>query len=349
MKIKDVVAKRLKYYQTKSDFLYGVIGNLATGVVEVPDKTSTVYVTLHSGVTLDNVKNTRVPNIMGLEVKIGFDSSDMPNTLQVLSVKDGYYGLLDNPATGATWHHKQHEWPYSDTVYVAGEQLTPSLYKPVAGTLTVDIYPGTYKITSGYKHYTQITNVDLGDTVGDVTNTHASICVIVVDSDGDFQVRPGALVDDQDSPYLSAYMMLTDSDIPTLTAGDNPICAVKIFHDQTQLHCDGQQNDFIDLRFGEIYSPAGAGDVVGPAGANDGYLAVFDGASGKLLKSGGPPGGGAGHTIQDEGSPMTTRTNLNFVGATVEVTDDNGNDATVVTVVSTVSPGSKLYSYYNLR
>lgn len=41
---------------------------------------------------------------------------------------------------------------------------------------------------------------------------------------------------------------------------------------------------------------------------------------------------GGGHTIQDEGSDLTQRTNLNFVGAGVTVTDDAGNDATKVTI-----------------
>jgi hypothetical protein len=40
----------------------------------------------------------------------------------------------------------------------------------------------------------------------------------------------------------------------------------------------------------------------------------------------------AGHTIKDEGSVLTARTNLNFVGSTVTVTDDSSNDATVVTI-----------------
>lgn len=43
-------------------------------------------------------------------------------------------------------------------------------------------------------------------------------------------------------------------------------------------------------------------------------------------------GAGGGHTIQDEGSSETQRTNLNFVGAGVSVADDVGNDATVVTI-----------------
>ena len=41
---------------------------------------------------------------------------------------------------------------------------------------------------------------------------------------------------------------------------------------------------------------------------------------------------GAGHTIQDEGSSVTQRLKLNFVGAAVTVSDDVGNDASIVTV-----------------
>ena len=43
-------------------------------------------------------------------------------------------------------------------------------------------------------------------------------------------------------------------------------------------------------------------------------------------------GGGGGHTIEDEGTPLTQRTKLNFVGVGVTVTDDAGDDATVVTI-----------------
>jgi hypothetical protein len=41
---------------------------------------------------------------------------------------------------------------------------------------------------------------------------------------------------------------------------------------------------------------------------------------------------GSGHTIQDEGVNMTTRANLNFSGAAVELIDDVGNDATIVSI-----------------
>lgn len=42
--------------------------------------------------------------------------------------------------------------------------------------------------------------------------------------------------------------------------------------------------------------------------------------------------GSGGHGIQDEGTPLAQRANLNFVGAGVTVTDDAGNDATIVTI-----------------
>jgi hypothetical protein len=43
-------------------------------------------------------------------------------------------------------------------------------------------------------------------------------------------------------------------------------------------------------------------------------------------------GGAGGHTIQNEGSALTARTYLNFVGGGVAATDDAGNDASKVTI-----------------
>lgn len=43
-------------------------------------------------------------------------------------------------------------------------------------------------------------------------------------------------------------------------------------------------------------------------------------------------GGGGGHVIEEEGTPLTARSKLNFVGAGATVTDDSGDDASVVTI-----------------
>jgi hypothetical protein len=77
------------------------------------------------------------------------------------------------------------------------------------------------------------------------------------------------------------------------------------------------------------------GEVITATQPNDNV--IFNGSGvakvgAKEVEFGG--GGGGGHTIQDEGTPLTQRTNLNFVGAGVAVTDDAGNDATVVTIGS---------------
>ena len=58
--------------------------------------------------------------------------------------------------------------------------------------------------------------------------------------------------------------------------------------------------------------------------------------------------GTGGHTIEDEGIPLTARTNLNFVGAGVTTTDDAGNDATVVTIPLTDITGKANVALDNL-
>lgn len=58
-----------------------------------------------------------------------------------------------------------------------------------------------------------------------------------------------------------------------------------------------------------------------------------------------PTSSGTGHTIQDNGVDMTTRTNLNFIGFSVE--DDSGNDATKVTIIAGSGTGDMLASIYD--
>jgi len=87
------------------------------------------------------------------------------------------------------------------------------------------------------------------------------------------------------------------TDYPTLPTGERPIYLVVLYHGQTVLNYNPSQSDFVDLRW---------------------------------MQSGGSSGGG--HVIEDEGTPLTQRANLNFVGSGVTVTDDSGDNATVVTI-----------------
>lgn len=73
-----------------------------------------------------------------------------------------------------------------------------------------------------------------------------------------------------------------------------------------------------------------------------GWAALTPGTSGYVLQSAGAgadpswaAASGGGHTIQEEGSNLTARTYLNFVGGGVTASDDSGNSATKVTVSRT--------------
>ncbi len=63
-------------------------------------------------------------------------------------------------------------------------------------------------------------------------------------------------------------------------------------------------------------------------------IAPFTSGTNRKVQIGNLPvtGSGGGHTIEEEGTPLTQRTKLNFVGAGVTVTDDSGDDASVVTI-----------------
>lgn len=67
------------------------------------------------------------------------------------------------------------------------------------------------------------------------------------------------------------------------------------------------------------------------AGITNGQTIIFNAATTKFIP--GSVSAGGGHTIQDEGAPLTQRTNLNFVGAGVTVTDGGaGPDSTIVNI-----------------
>ncbi len=65
------------------------------------------------------------------------------------------------------------------------------------------------------------------------------------------------------------------------------------------------------------------------AKGSDGYVLTVDPSTHHLVWAATAV---TGHTIQDEGTPLTQRVNLNFVGTNVAATDDAGNSATKVTI-----------------
>jgi len=69
------------------------------------------------------------------------------------------------------------------------------------------------------------------------------------------------------------------------------------------------------------------------AGGDELVLPNYSGL--QAVKKTDPTISASGHTIQDEGTPLTNRSNLNFSGAGVSVVDDSGNDSTIVNITAT--------------
>lgn len=67
-----------------------------------------------------------------------------------------------------------------------------------------------------------------------------------------------------------------------------------------------------------------AANFLGPVESNNGFT-----VNGVLLEAG---SGGSAHIIQEEGSSLTQRAKLNFIGSMVTAADDSGNGATTVTI-----------------
>mgnify|MGYP003323299683 CR=1 FL=1 len=67
--------------------------------------------------------------------------------------------------------------------------------------------------------------------------------------------------------------------------------------------------------------------------ANDKYL-KYNSSTGKFVFATVSGGGSGGHTMQNAGSDLTARTNLNFDGTYVIATDDSGNDQTDIALSS---------------
>lgn len=93
------------------------------------------------------------------------------------------------------------------------------------------------------------------------------------------------------------------------------------------------------------HQPGGTDGMAVDAAASTGSLRTL-GTGAQQAAAGTHAHAGAGHVIQDEGTSLTQRGNLNFVGAGVAVTDDAANNRSVVTISgaagSVISPADNI-------
>lgn len=224
---------------------------------------------LDSGTSLD-VLNTRVATVVGKKVKLGYDPA-MPGVLQVLGFRDPLLtsGVKSFFNLFMPNHHKNHEYPAFDTVYIHGAQFMP--LNVSFSDFEFDIYGDL--VLAEITVYGEVLRAD-GQWIAATTDPldisafipatpGARYVLIEVDTDGTIIATAGDLALDK---YL-----LVPSDIPAPTLGRHSVCAISLYENQTEIVRDtrpGMPNDVVDLRWSN-WNRAGGGEFDMAAAIHD--------------------------------------------------------------------------------
>lgn len=343
MNNRQKIAKFLSKKQDKQSPTPAILGDFG-GTVEVSGKARWVYARL--GEQIIQVYNARVPNIYGLPVLIGYDDIQ-PTLFQVLQINSNTMSESSNTVNmEVPYHHASHEWLHpqggNDTVFVHMRQFIPGRVQPM-GDFTVGAQKNIlYQPDGTFREAWATGTYDLQTLVPSVSGTGRWVLAVQTPTQ-DLYFVTGTIL---------ASTSMTDSTIPAMPTGTlNPLAAIRLYANQDAIQESRTSTDIVDLRFSGFIPPlnltgsyaplvhvhAGTditSGVIAPArlGTGSALTGTFLQGDGTWQPITGGGGAGGGHTIQDEGTPLAQRTNLNFVGDGVTVTDDAGNNATVVTI-----------------
>jgi len=209
-----------------------------------------------------------------------------------------------------------------DTLTVAGEDATDS-NKGIASFDVTDFTVASGDVTLNTER--------IQDIVGAMTtgNTETGITVNYQDGDGtiDFTINDDFLLNTGD-------VGTGEYDFGDATSFEIPNATNVTLDEDGEIGIDTSVTDWSHGIFG-YFSGERLGVVAMPlaefTSPTDGYVVAYNATNDEfeLVEQ---TGGGAGHTIQEDGVDLTQRTNLNFIGPTITAADDSGNDATTVTV-----------------
>lgn len=229
--LQDKLDQAGEFYVTR---MPATLGN-HSGVVAVPDTQNMVYARVDSGQVV-KVFNSVAPNIYNWKVFIGQDKSQ-PGVLKVLEVR-WIYNLAQTVAY-VLFHHKQHEYPNPDTVWILRDQFMPLLVLP-AGGFTAILY-GDYIYDPAFMDYPiRVTNVDDIDMTPYLPPAGARYVLLQISPAGDVDYVVGDIVDSRDVLHFTP--------LPKPTESYFPVVAFELFEGQTELRRDSTERTIIDLR-----------------------------------------------------------------------------------------------------
>jgi len=172
-------------------------------------------------------------------------TQDAPQLAQVLGeIPSRPRSLEDNKSAYRTAkHHKNHEYPNADTVWVQTRQFMPLRITAIGG-FNIEIFPHIVNF-SGTMVYVEKQVLDLSEyrIFADYA-TKAKYVLIEILPTGVLNAVEGAEVDFSD---------LALSDIPTATTGSISDVAIQIWAGQTEIKETRAQSDIKDLRFSGIW------------------------------------------------------------------------------------------------
>lgn len=276
----------------------GILGATFKGqtLVEVPNRAGFVYVRLRSNTSeIIQAFNETVSPVTDLPVIV---IRDLRNNRYYIKGRDiGKYQEWGGGSSYLPRHGAQHSFPDDswggDIVWVYDRQFIPLSISP-SGTLgSNNVY------VNGDMLWWQGTWMYAGETgtpnilAYKPTGAYFRMVLVYIDSHG----NPALLAGSQFPENITGMSQVIPY-LPTLSATEGiPLGAVRIGSGTTSINW----NLIYDLR--QLIS-----------------YALVSGSS----------GGGGGHVIQEEGTPLTQRTNLNFKGYPIWATDDAGNNASII-------------------
>lgn len=209
-------------------------GTLSTGVANI------VYVTTIPEGQVREVINRRVPNIPGIVVFVGVDEYSA-NRIEVLYSLNSSGNTNDgnNSYTNIVPPHS-HSYPGYNTTWTYEGQIMPLNCLPIAGTLTVRVYPGVIRKSAADGWiYVQEQVVDLS---GDVPSTSDEALWVTLQANDD------GSVDYVVGVAAASRTSLSETDIPEPTTGKG-LFAIILEEGRNELFRNSVVNDFFDLRF----------------------------------------------------------------------------------------------------
>lgn len=311
----DRVMRERSQRQPRKNPVYSGFLGITTGgaeTVEIDSRPGFVWVRLRN---VDNeviqAFNEDVSPIYNLPVLVERDLAS-PTRYKIVGRDIGVYGSnwgtaspYLSPHAGQHMFNKEDVATGGDIVWIYTDQFLPFLVSPSGtasgGSANVLIFPGIYHDCDGNYRYAGNTGTASLYTCKPTGTNNAKMCLVYLErATGNFLLECGTL---EFGLGISGTANLLQY-IPPVPEGGTALAGIRLVSGTSTIGW----NDIIDLR--EFVHA----DI------------CVTGSS-----------GGGGHTIQDDGINQTQRTNLNFVGSAFVVSDDVGNDATIVS--GTAVPG----------